>query len=233
MEENFNKKPNFFNHQFHYGLDGFYVNIYLDVDNKDKLLGLYFETDNEKILSSFNKYSRLSKGKGLKDLTDNLVPDQGIDQIVFLLSLISFSQYLGKDLNIKESKGKNVCDTLVCFCFGVFKSDIDEVISNEDISFERLKIKTKASLGCGRCKEDLSTAFYQNESIGSRSLFQKIGKTPVQLVLEIDEFLRLKKYDLEIENFKGRKIYFKNFDEAKFPDLRDELLKEFNILISS
>lgn len=259
-------KPNFFQASLTYKLasdEEQWIKVYLDVNNQDKINQLNYEYQGMKgFLPYFSALSVMARGLGLTEASEISFEDfydffEGdglfselmesghipLIQLPIILLRDTIQQYTGEE-NIIMSKA----DELVCRCFGVYHSDIKNLISSER-SFELIDVikKTHAGAGCGSCKGDVEEIYHEARfsfpamiTLNTVTPTGKLGDlTTAQWVVKIDKAMNdfkgqngLQELDLELIKFKYPELRLKlhhppeKLDPAKLKEKMEYFLSQ-------
>ncbi|GEM_PF-4688929 len=186
---------------------------YLDINNKSRLEGFYFECPkDDELFDLFEELavelervplSKLSsvidswKEKHRDFFSTKLV---NIPEYLFELAL---SEYEGRNHNYKNLSSK-LSGKLICRCFGVSELQISELLKeNPKADLLYVADHLKASIGCGSCKDDVVETIskvknslliqedkgkaldLQFDTEGNR--IRPLGLTPSEFVLKVDD----------------------------------------------
>ena len=187
-------------------------NVFLDINNKSRLEGFYFECDLEdELFPHFNELAIALERVPLSKMSSVVLEWKEGRKKFFSSKIINIPEYL-LDLALADYEGKNYSyeslssnssDKLICRCFGVSEKQIFDLVK-ETPSIDLLNIadKLKATIGCGSCKVDVSETLSKAKNIKLiegdklRSLDLKfdtegarvrpMGLTPCEFVLKVD-----------------------------------------------
>lgn len=255
------KKPGIFQASLRYELTATdWIKVFLDIDSKDKIKNFsYVHEGMRGFIPYFSALSlivqNLSLSEALEISHDDFYDFFDEDEIfhelmesghvpLLQLPLIilrdAIAQYTGEE-NIIQPKAHE----LVCRCFGVYASDIKNIISKER-SFELIDIikHTQAGAGCGSCKGDVEEIYHEARfthptviSLNTPTATGKIGDlTTAQWVVKIDKAINdfkgqngLQELDVELVKFKFPELRLKIHakPEALDPDKLKEKLEYF------
>ena len=203
-------------------------NVFLDINNKSRLEGLYFECDQEdELFSHFNELAIALERMPLSKMSSVVLKWKRERADFFSSKIINLPEYL-LDLALADYEGKNYSyeslssnstDKLICRCFGVSEKQIFDLVK-KGASADLLKIadELKATIGCGTCKSDVNEALGKAKNVKLiegdklRSLDLKfdtegarvrpMGVTPCEFVLKIDGLKSKWMKEQELDSYK-------------------------------
>jgi NifU-like protein len=214
--------------------------VYLDINNKSRLEGMYFECPKDDYW--FNHFESLAhelERVQLRDLpkvlelwkttNKNTFKDFYVVPPVELLSN-ALDKYYGRELGHSNVSGYD-SDELLCRCFGVYKSQIKELVEeNENVDLKLASNELKVSIGCTTCSDSVVKAidFFNSKKRPTLKIdierefdeqgqrVRPLGLAPSEFVLKIDTLAKswtkeqeLKDTELEILSIKGHALKFK------------------------
>jgi len=130
------------------------LNLFLDTNSKDKVLGLYFSWGGDaKTAEEFSQYARLVEGLNFGEFPKQ--EHRGLHAPTLFYRLLLDQLRRGSPL-YPYAKNRDPLK-LVCRCFGVYEEDIHELIGNgvEAKTIKDLGEHLQAGVGCGSCHYDL------------------------------------------------------------------------------
>jgi NifU-like protein len=224
----FNKKPFLVSSESQIQIDSKNYHVYLDINNRSRIEGLYFICDKSDIW--FNVFSSLSKvieGVQLagveqailswKEDTKSLIKNK-----VFLLPELLFhlalDEYHGKSFDHETLSGIK-SEQLICRCFGVYEKHIEDyVIEHSTATVLDIVDDLKASVGCGSCHSKVvetldrcrskkiisnlegSDLSVEFDNDGNR--IRPLGLTPSDFILKVDQLKETWIKDQELSRYK-------------------------------
>lgn len=205
--------------------------VYLDINNKSRLEGLYFKCPEESIWFSF--FSSLA-------IELERVPLRDLEKVVELWKQVNHSQlkgyflvpplelleraldqYYGNEVGHSEVSAQS-SEELLCRCFGVYKSQVKELVeNNENVDLKFVSNELRASVGCTSCSDSVISAidFFKAQAHASSSVdlslefdeqgnrVRPLGLTPSEFVLKIDS---LSKSWIKEQELKGVSLNISN-----------------------
>ncbi|WP_417336664.1 (2Fe-2S)-binding protein [Halobacteriovorax marinus] len=257
----FNQRPFLISSQASTLFNGEKFCIFLDINNKSRLEGMFFECPSDHIYFPYfnslaEKLERCPLNKVEEKLTQWLGEHESFFKTQFLnlpnfLLMRAFSEYTGADFNI-ESLAGDVSDKLICRCFGVFESQIrDYVLANESASVLDIADNLKATIGCGSCMDDVGEVLLRVKNQGSLASGESrldsefnsdgtrimpMGLNPSDFVLKIDELKRMWIKEQELQRYQLEIVGIKGhniFFNIEPQDNRDYILQTFKEYVES
>ncbi|WP_372654106.1 (2Fe-2S)-binding protein [Halobacteriovorax sp.] len=199
--------------------------VYLDINNKSRLEGFYFECPKEDEL--FNLFEELatsleraplSKITSLVDSWKERHEDFFSKKIINIpeyLFELALSDYEGRNHNY-ESLSSKLSGKLICRCFGVSELQISDIVkANPKADLLYVADQLKASIGCGSCREDVIEAISKvknniliKEDKVLDSKFDKdgnrvrpLGLAPSEFVIKVDDLKRKWMKEQELDKY--------------------------------
>lgn len=201
--------------------------LYLDINNKSRLEGMYFECSKEDpLFILFDDLANLLERRPISEISTivsqwksshkDSFEDQFINLPEYLLEQ-AISDYSGTNQSLETLSSRN-SGRLICRCFGVSESQIKEVINkSNEAGILDVADKLRATIGCGTCRKDveqliLTTKNEKLSSISENSLNLKfdsngerirpMGLSPAEFVLKIDSLKSSWMREQELINYK-------------------------------
>ena len=195
------------------------IDLYIDIDKKDVIIGLYFTIKGESfwkpylsILCSIAEGQSIHKAKGIgSDDFSVFMKDSKAAKPFFNLAILLLNEVIKVfegEVSGHQKLTNNLNDELICRCFGTYKGQIVEHCNkNKDASLNSVSEEFLAGAGCSSCQKDIKTIIDQELGVknSSQTLFIN-SMSPVELILKLDECLKTfdyMEYQFEIIKLDG------------------------------
>ncbi|WP_164848385.1 (2Fe-2S)-binding protein [Halobacteriovorax sp. HLS] len=212
----FNQKPFLISAQSKFRLAGEDYIVYLDINTRSRLEGMYFECPSEsEWFEYFNSLALELERVSLKDIPKvvsfwKATTCGQLHSKLFNLPLSLLNQaldtYYGRSLGHSEISSMP-SEELLCRCFGVYKQQVADIIKEKpSANLIDISNSLKASIGCGKCSEsvvkfiDSCCAKLTLEKSGVADLsaefdefsqrIRPLGMAPSEFVLKIDSLMK-------------------------------------------
>jgi bacterioferritin-associated ferredoxin len=190
-------RPSFWRYKGEYSLLNLPLTFYLDTGKNDQVMELTFEWDGpDEIAEQFSELASSIVGKEFGDIP--IIDTHGKFPYAFTFYR-KFTLEVKDTLHSFASQKKRDFKELICRCFGVYKSDIHELIGSgvEINSIRDLGDHLQAGIGCGSCHHDLreeltpllSAPVEEDIPVPVMSMWEKLD--PQGLAKECHNILRL------------------------------------------
>jgi bacterioferritin-associated ferredoxin len=174
---------------YSFGIGGPWIKWFADVDKKERIQNLSFETNSEIYLDGLNILKEKYEGQKLDQVLDQQFAVEEFDNQVFFpyFTLWSFFKQL------RSSPLYTTKEPLICRCFAVAKKEVKNFIAEDPEGMTISHLADYFSVGalCGHCVVDCEELIQsERDQLGAKLkeghiVFRPLGKLPVDFTLEI------------------------------------------------
>lgn len=204
-----NRKLDFFNASSKLNLEAGSINLFLDINQKDKILDASYTLEGEQtVAEDFNSRVESLKGLSIDSLDSLRIEDQKFS-IFFHLANEAIKNFTDNHL-VAAPK-----ENLICRCYNISKNEILQSVNEGQKSLFEIANSTRATTGCGSCRKDIEAIL---KGLGN-SPARLLNKTNAEWVLFfdalIDEFYNGEEKKTQIQKFSDGKLILSNVEDSK------------------
>jgi len=179
--------------------EGEEVTLYVDIDKHEKLSAIGFVLEGaQHWMAAFSYFCEWSSGKKVDEVLSHRWSDEPIiketGSPVLFLPLILLNQCWRdyKGTTFSNSVQKMNENDLICRCFSVYRPQLLALAKKEGIKkVDAFLRETMAGQGCGTCRQDVESLFFQNQLKLEDQLekHRPMGMLPAEFLIQIDDWI--------------------------------------------